>query len=91
MDYTVKTLPIRPMQADNDSSDLRRPSREEAEAAVRTLIRWAGDDPTREGLVETPRRVVKAYEQLFEGYNRIRRMRWSASSKRSAAMTIWSW
>src|SRR6202043_3144899 len=67
MDSTVKTLPIRPPQADNDSS-LRRPSREEAEAAVRTLIRWAGDDPAREGLVETPRRVVKAYEQLFEGY-----------------------
>src|SRR5580704_12114020 len=70
MDSTVKTLPIRPPQADNDSSALRRPSREEAEAAVRTLIRWAGDDPTREGLVETPRRVVKAYEQLFEGYNK---------------------
>jgi GTP cyclohydrolase IA len=48
----------------------RRPSREEAEAAVRTLIRWAGDDPTREGLVETPRRVARAYEQLFEGYGK---------------------
>ncbi|MGD1036164.1 MAG: GTP cyclohydrolase I FolE [Roseiarcus sp.] len=45
-----------------------RPSREEAEAAVRTLIAWAGDDPTREGLLETPRRVVKAYEELFAGY-----------------------
>ena len=43
MDSTVKTLPIRPMQADNDSSAPRRPSREEAEAAVRTLIRWAGE------------------------------------------------
>jgi GTP cyclohydrolase I len=37
---------------------------------VRTLIRWAGDDPAREGLVETPRRVVRAYEQLFEGYGK---------------------
>jgi GTP cyclohydrolase I len=46
-----------------------KPSREEAEAAVRTLIAWAGDDPTREGLVDTPNRVVKAYEELFSGYD----------------------
>lgn len=45
-----------------------KPSREEAEAAVRTLIAWAGDDPGREGLVDTPRRVAKAYEELFSGY-----------------------
>jgi GTP cyclohydrolase I len=45
-----------------------RPTREEAEAAVRTLIRWAGDDPAREGLVETPARVARAYEELFAGY-----------------------
>jgi GTP cyclohydrolase I len=44
------------------------PTREEAEAAVRTLIAWAGDDPTREGLLDTPKRVVKAYEELFGGY-----------------------
>ena len=50
-------------------ADLRvKPSREEAEAAVRTLIAWAGDDPTREGLIDTPRRVVKAYDELFSGY-----------------------
>jgi GTP cyclohydrolase I len=50
-------------------ADLRvKPSREEAEAAVRTLIAWAGDDPTREGLLDTPRRVAKAYEELFSGY-----------------------
>jgi GTP cyclohydrolase I len=46
-----------------------RPSRDEAEEAVRTLIRWAGDDPDREGLVSTPSRVAKAYEEWFEGYN----------------------
>ncbi|MGO8835362.1 MAG: GTP cyclohydrolase I FolE [Roseiarcus sp.] len=46
-----------------------KPSRAEAEAAVRTLIAWAGDDPTREGLLDTPRRVVKAYEELFAGYD----------------------
>jgi GTP cyclohydrolase I len=45
-----------------------RPTREEAEAAVRTLIAWLGDDPRREGLVETPRRVVSAFEQLYSGY-----------------------
>jgi len=47
---------------------LARPSRQEAEAAVRTLLRWAGDDPTREGLLDTPARVVKAYDQIFGGY-----------------------
>lgn len=47
----------------------KRPTREEAEAAVRTLIAWAGDDPTREGLIDTPGRVVRAYEEFFEGYN----------------------
>src|SRR6266498_5978991 len=45
-----------------------RPSRAEAEDAVRTLIRWAGDDPDREGLVGTPARVVRAYEEWFSGY-----------------------
>jgi GTP cyclohydrolase IA len=45
-----------------------RPTREEAESAVRVLIRWAGDDPKREGLVETPKRVVRAYEEFFAGY-----------------------
>ena len=45
-----------------------RPSRAEAEDAVRTLIRWACDDPTREGLLDTPARVARAYEELFAGY-----------------------
>lgn len=45
-----------------------RPSREEAEEAVRTLIRWAGDDHTREGLLGTPDRVVRSYEEFFQGY-----------------------
>lgn len=47
-----------------------RPSREEAEQAVETLIRYAGDDPTREGLLETPQRVVKAYAEFFSGYTK---------------------
>jgi len=46
-----------------------RPSREEAERAIRTLLRWAGDDPAREGLVDTPSRVARAYEDWFSGYN----------------------
>ncbi len=51
------------------SGGRRRPSRSEAEAAVRKLIEWAGDDPDREGLVGTPDRVVRAYEEFFAGYN----------------------
>jgi GTP cyclohydrolase I len=46
----------------------QRPSRDEAEAAVRVLLRWAGDDPQREGLIDTPGRVVRAYEEFFVGY-----------------------
>ncbi len=48
---------------------VRRPSRDEALEAVRTLIRWAGDDPEREGLVGTPDRLVRAYEEYFSGYD----------------------
>jgi len=48
----------------NDS----KPSREEAEDAIRTLLRWAGDDPNREGLLDTPARVVRSYEEFFAGY-----------------------
>jgi GTP cyclohydrolase I len=50
------------------SDEVTRPTREEAEDAVRTLLRWAGDNPNREGLIETPKRVVKAYEEWFRGY-----------------------
>lgn len=46
-----------------------RPTREEAEAAVRLLLRYAGDDPDREGLLDTPARVVRSYEELFAGYS----------------------
>jgi GTP cyclohydrolase IA len=45
-----------------------RPTRQEAEEAVRTLLRWAGDDPAREGLIDTPGRVVRSYEEFFAGY-----------------------
>lgn len=52
-----------------DSTMKQRPTREEAEAAVRTLILWAGDDPAREGLLATPDRVVRSYEEFFAGYH----------------------
>ena len=62
-----------PAEAFEDHDDVSRlpwprPSRAEAEAAVRTLIGWAGDDPRREGLQATPGRVVRAYEEWFGGY-----------------------
>jgi GTP cyclohydrolase I len=62
----VKSLSTRlTTAADKPASS---PSREEAEAAVRTLIRWAGDDPTREGLLDTPKRVAKAFREFYSGY-----------------------
>ncbi len=64
MDAQVK--PLKPVTPD---APVTRPSRDEAEAAVRTLIAWAGDDPGREGLLDTPARVVKAYGELFAGYD----------------------
>src|SRR5881227_965729 len=61
MKTNVQKIPARqPIQ-------VRRPSRDEALEAVRTLIRWAGDDPDREGLLGTPARVVRAYEEWFAG------------------------
>ena len=65
MDDVVK---LKPTLVPVPTRPAPRPSREEAEAAVRTLIAWVGDDPDREGLVDTPRRVAKAYEELFSGY-----------------------
>lgn len=55
--------------AANDDAQANRPSEEEAKEAVRTLLRWAGDDPDREGLLDTPKRVVKAYNEWFSGYD----------------------
>jgi GTP cyclohydrolase I len=55
-----------PIEAQTARDD--RPTRAEAEAAVRTLLRWTGDDPAREGLIDTPARVVRAYEEFFQGY-----------------------
>jgi GTP cyclohydrolase I len=67
VDELVKPLYVRNAK-DESSKGEKRPTREEAEAAVRTLIRWAGDDPSREGLRDTPRRVAKAFGELYAGY-----------------------
>ena len=66
MDAVVKTLSAR--QTGDNPAKSARPTRQEAEAAVEVLLRWAGDDPAREGLRDTPKRVVKAYEELYRGY-----------------------
>ena len=69
MDAVVKSLLQRPQpQPQPSSSPLSRPTREEAEAAVEILLRWTGDDPSREGLRDTPKRVVKAFEEFYSGY-----------------------
>jgi GTP cyclohydrolase I len=59
---------VSPDESSPPSDPPARPDRQAAEEAVRTLIRWAGDDPSREGLVDTPARVVRAYEEFFAGY-----------------------
>lgn len=56
------------IHTESKKNKIAKPSREEAMEAVKTLISWAGDDPSREGLIETPKRVVKAYEEFFAGY-----------------------
>jgi GTP cyclohydrolase IA len=68
MDWVVETKDLAAVDALDDALP-QRPSRAEAEAAVRTLLRWAGDNPEREGLRDTPKRVVKSYEEFFAGYD----------------------
>ena len=62
------TQDIPALSARTEADAARAISRREAEAAVRTLLLWAGDDPDREGLIGTPDRVVRAYEEFFAGY-----------------------
>jgi len=69
MDAIVKKMPSSKPSVFGSARKHPRPSREEAEQAVRTLIRWAGDDPEREGLMDTPKRVVNAYSEFFRGYD----------------------
>ena len=66
MDAIVKNFPG---AGATDDVTKARPTQAEAEDAVRVLLSWAGDDPTREGLLDTPKRVAKAYRELFSGYD----------------------
>ena len=66
MDAIVKNFPG---AGATDDVTNARPTQAEAEDAVRVLLRWAGDNPTREGLLDTPKRVAKAYRELFSGYD----------------------
>src|SRR5215813_2476990 len=72
MNGTVHALqPLQPLQSLQPLQRFyrdSRPERAEVEAAIRTIIRWTGDDPDREGLIETPARVVRALEEFFSGY-----------------------
>jgi GTP cyclohydrolase IA len=67
MDDLVKPSTLQAIETSKEI--VEKPSREQAMEAVRTLLLWAGDNPLREGLRDTPKRVVKAYEELFKGYN----------------------
>ena len=66
--HDIRDLDIDRAARDEEIQDVQRPSEEQAMAAVRTLLRWAGDDPDREGLLDTPGRVVRAYKEWFRGY-----------------------
>ncbi len=69
MNPVVKSLSVeRAISPSADKFLIKKPTLEQAEEAVRTLIRWAGDDPMREGLRETPHRVAKAYREFYKGY-----------------------
>src|SRR5262245_13917859 len=73
MDAVIKPLRAAGSDAETDAkksgSEIVRPSRTEAEAAVKVLLKYIGEDTTREGLIDTPRRVVEAYDELFRGYH----------------------
>jgi GTP cyclohydrolase I len=64
----MSVTPVKPVLV-GDNDEIKRPSREQALEAVRTLLAWAGDDPDREGLKDTPKRVVDAYAEWFDGYD----------------------
>jgi GTP cyclohydrolase I len=65
----MSVTPVKPVLVGDNDQPKRRPSRDEALKAVRTLLAWAGDDPDRPGLIDTPKRVVDAYGEWFDGYD----------------------
>jgi GTP cyclohydrolase I len=68
MDAVIKPLRAAGADAENSAGEGTRPTRADAENAVKTLLSYIGEDTTREGLLDTPRRVVEAYDELFRGY-----------------------
>jgi GTP cyclohydrolase I len=68
MSSPLSVTKSKPIAANENRQSTARPSADEAKEAVRTLIRWAGDNPSREGLLDTPQRVIDAYEEFFAGY-----------------------
>ena len=68
---------------------MAKPTQSDAEAAVRVLIEWAGDDPSREGLVDTPSRVARSYRELFAGYADDPREYLKRTLRKSAVTTNW--
>ena len=66
MDAVLKSFPLR----SSEEAEAKRPTQAEVEAAVRTLLSWTGDNPQREGLLDTPMRVAKAYKEMFDGYGK---------------------
>ena len=68
-------------------ADAGRPDREDVEAAFRTIIEWAGDDPARPGLIETPARVARSFEEFFAGYGQDPALLLEKTSRKSKATT----
>ena len=92
MDAIIKSFPKAPLTDHVNNAPqpiVPQPSREEAEAAVRTLIAYIGDDPTREGLLDTPSRFVNAYEEIFHGYRDCPADVLDRTFRRSRATTSW--
>ena len=81
------------MDFDADDTGRQAPEKlpvpEHVQEAIRTLIRWSGDNPEREGLLDTPARVARAWSEYCQGYGRIRRSISAASSPKSAATMKW--
>jgi len=68
MDNVVKSLSVERARSPSADTFTKQPTQADAEEAVRTLVRWAGDDPSREGLLDTPQRVAKTYREFYKGY-----------------------
>ena len=89
MDMNAAVDGLRAQTGNERLAEVKKPSREEAEAAVRTLIAWAGDNPDREGLIDTPGRVVRAYEDSSKATRSTPTRNSPAPSRKSRAIRTW--